>query len=119
LIYQAFQHVGREYRPADRPGADPADCGGHSPALDAPLHLTMSPFRALLRSIQQTMQKRRGVLRLYFQTVVPTALALVGSTLALSASTSASEVDLASDIQGSLVFLSAISARVPALPYFY
>ena len=39
---------------------------------------------------------------LHFHTVVPTALALVGSSFALSASTSASEVDRASDIQGSL-----------------
>ena len=41
-------------------------------------------------------------MRLHFHTVVPTALALVGSIFALSASTSASEVDPSSDIQGSL-----------------
>jgi hypothetical protein len=62
----------------------------------------MSPFRAFLRSIRQAMQRRRGVIRLHFHTVVPTALALVGLIFALSTSTSASEVDPASDIQGSL-----------------
>ena len=41
-------------------------------------------------------------MRLHFHTVVPTALALVGSIFALSASTSASEVDPTLDIQGSL-----------------
>lgn len=41
-------------------------------------------------------------MRLHFHTVVPAGLALVGSIFALSASTSAREVDPASDIQGSL-----------------
>jgi len=41
-------------------------------------------------------------MRLHFHAVVPTGLALVGSIFGLSASTSASEVDPASDIQGSL-----------------
>jgi hypothetical protein len=41
-------------------------------------------------------------MRRHFHAVVPTALALAGSIFALSASTSAAEVDPASDIQGSL-----------------
>jgi hypothetical protein len=62
----------------------------------------MSPFRALLRSIQQAMQKRSGVMRLYFHTAVPAAVSLLGLVSALSAPASASDSDPASDIRGSL-----------------
>jgi hypothetical protein len=62
----------------------------------------MSLFNARLRSIQQTMQKRRGVMRLHFQTAVPAALTLVGLVSALNAPALASEPDPASGIRGSL-----------------
>jgi hypothetical protein len=77
---------------------------GFAPAaqLDLPLQSTMSPFHPLLRSIQRAIHKRKEVTGLHFHTVAPTALALVGSIFAPSASTSASEVDPALDIQGSL-----------------
>lgn len=59
-------------------------------------------------------------MRLHFHTVVPTALALVGSIFALSASTSASEVDPTSDIQGSLgVSLSDLSTGAGATVFLF
>jgi hypothetical protein len=62
----------------------------------------MSLFGTLLRFIQQTMQKRRGVMRQHFHTAAPAAFTLVGLVFGLSASTSASEIDPSSAIQGSL-----------------
>jgi hypothetical protein len=62
----------------------------------------MSLFHALLRSIKQAMHKRRGVMRLHFHTAVPAAFTLVGLVSALSAPASASQVDPASAIRGSL-----------------
>jgi hypothetical protein len=51
---------------------------------------------------------------------VPAALALAGLIFALSASTSASEVDPASAIlEDRSVFLSTASVPMPALPFFY
>ena len=62
----------------------------------------MSLLRALLRFIQQAVNLRRNVTRPSFQTAVPAAFTLVGLVSALSAPASASEVDPASAVQGSL-----------------
>jgi hypothetical protein len=88
--------------------------------LDLPLQSTMSPFHPLLRSIQKPISKRKEVTGLSFHAVVPTALALVGSIFAPSASTSASEVDPALDIQGSLgVSLGDLSTGAGATVFLF
>ena len=59
-------------------------------------------------------------MRLHFHAVVPTGLALIGSILAPSASTLASEVDPASDIQSSLgVSLGDLSTGAGATVFLF